>query len=443
MKRAKLPTCAGLPFDVVVKIAFAIPDIEDLFSFLDALRPAKVLGPLESLYRLGLSEKRRDLWPSLRLDSSIRQSPRCCLYEDIAKYYPKVVVEEALDAEWLIKLDVAKIEWITEEKWPLVGNWSVLPIVAFSWLSGCEEPPSWNDIFAKMQHLTALKVGAMKSEAISDVCAFAAQSETLVHLELDCCIAAVPSNAQNNLKKWLDRHPGRQFGCYGVESIRSYDNTLKLSLYDTIFAHPNLETLILSNCNLYGVDLNRTNTSIKSLSVHECIMPEDFVIRLASWLEGSKLTHFSLTKYSHYDHKCISIQHLLEGVARSSVKHLELRDQDVDSKHLSNCFPLVETCLLESLTMYVPKFTKAAVKKLTTAIQNSNTLCELDLDESGISIVDIGLLIQAITHSSRVVKLNRVKWKPVKKVKDTTAVEALKRQAFEHGGEFVVIQNDE
>ncbi|CAK4146099.1 unnamed protein product, partial [Aphanomyces euteiches] len=128
------------------------------------------------------------------------------------------------------------------------------------------------------------------------------------------------------------------------------------------------------------------------------------------------------------------------GVARSSVKHLELRDQDVDSKQLSNCFPLVETCLLESLTMYVPKFTKAAVKKLATAIQNSNTLCELDLDESGISIVDIGLLIQAITHSSRVVKLKRVKWRPVKKVKDTAAVEALRRQAFEHGGEFVIIQ---
>ncbi|KAG9397847.1 hypothetical protein AC1031_016557 [Aphanomyces cochlioides] len=89
---------SALPVDIVVKIALFIPNPEDLFAFLQVLRPLSDL----------------DLWPPLFLNSSILGSHNMISYETIVKYYANVIVEEIWDdVDWL-KMHLnprTKMEW--------------------------------------------------------------------------------------------------------------------------------------------------------------------------------------------------------------------------------------------------------------------------------------------------------------------------------------------
>ncbi|CAK4220717.1 unnamed protein product, partial [Aphanomyces euteiches] len=122
MKKAKPspPSCSFLPADILVNVAIFIADADDMFSFLEALHPLNILGPLEQIYKLGAKQKHANLWPSLRIETRSRNSRSRRLYEAIARYYPKVVVTDVEDIEWLKKLHIDYIEWILTDKWPLV-----------------------------------------------------------------------------------------------------------------------------------------------------------------------------------------------------------------------------------------------------------------------------------------------------------------------------------
>ncbi|KAH9120010.1 hypothetical protein LEN26_011328 [Aphanomyces euteiches] len=108
------PAWAKIPVDVVLKMAFFIPDADTLFAVLEALQPYNVLGPLEHLHRLGLVENRLLLWPSLVLNPSILDSVNSSSYEAIAKFYSEVVVENVWhDVAWLQTYlnPKAKMQW--------------------------------------------------------------------------------------------------------------------------------------------------------------------------------------------------------------------------------------------------------------------------------------------------------------------------------------------
>ncbi|KAH9104563.1 hypothetical protein AeMF1_019382 [Aphanomyces euteiches] len=127
---------SALPVDLVIKIAFALPNANDLFALLKVLRPHINLGPLESLYRLGLTHNHSDLWPSLCLKPSILSSQDCSLFKDVAQYYKNVQIKDFWSSEgveWL-KSNLnpkATIQWELL-KYPSIvdigSNWSDLRI---------------------------------------------------------------------------------------------------------------------------------------------------------------------------------------------------------------------------------------------------------------------------------------------------------------------------
>ncbi|CAK4700515.1 unnamed protein product, partial [Aphanomyces euteiches] len=103
------------PVDIIIKIAFCIPDTADLFAFLEALRPYNLLGPLEHLYQLGMRlERSFYLWPCLRLPPSLHDWSQP--YEAIAKYYSKVIIYDFKHATWLKHHlnPTVKIEWVVK-----------------------------------------------------------------------------------------------------------------------------------------------------------------------------------------------------------------------------------------------------------------------------------------------------------------------------------------
>ncbi|CAK4704585.1 unnamed protein product, partial [Aphanomyces euteiches] len=119
-----------LPFEVIVKIAFSIEDAEDHLTFLKTIQDEIDLGPLEHLFELGKVESKWDFWPSVCLVPPILQALPSKSLGAIAKYYPKVVVEDNFDVDWVKEnLDpMTKIEWRIKESSITADDWAGLRI---------------------------------------------------------------------------------------------------------------------------------------------------------------------------------------------------------------------------------------------------------------------------------------------------------------------------
>ncbi|KAG9397846.1 hypothetical protein AC1031_016556 [Aphanomyces cochlioides] len=355
MKKAKLspPSCSFLPADILVKVAIFIADAEDLFAFLEALHRFNILGPLEQIYKLGAKQKHANLWPSLRIETRSRNSRRRHSYEAIARYFPKVVVKDVEDIEWLKKLQIEKIELILTDKWPLVGDWTSLPIRTLIQSRKADIHKGWTNILPQLQHLISLQVATKDTGAINDVCAFAAQSRTLVELAMICDHGSMTFSAVDHLVEWFNRQPVRLFAYRGYGYLSSGHDTQNRKLFHAIFDCPTLEILTLTGFNLRHMDFDHVTLFIKSLTLHICNGTNDYVTRLARCLVGSKLTHLSLKKSSKYNHDATAIHSLFRILPRTSIKHLEMHDYSVRSTHLCKLTPLIALCTLESLALYV------------------------------------------------------------------------------------------
>ncbi|KAH9193972.1 hypothetical protein AeNC1_004052 [Aphanomyces euteiches] len=93
MEATELP----LPQDILIKIVFFVEEWTTVTEVLKALRPTKVLGPLEHLW-LQLQWSEWDLWPRLdlsRIDAASRKH-----LEGIAKYYSQIFVDYKTDMAW-------------------------------------------------------------------------------------------------------------------------------------------------------------------------------------------------------------------------------------------------------------------------------------------------------------------------------------------------------
>ncbi|KAH9186400.1 hypothetical protein AeNC1_011622 [Aphanomyces euteiches] len=438
-KRPKLADSAWsrLPVEVVVKIAFAIPDPDDLFDFLEALRPYKVLGPLEDLYQLGLAFAHSDLWPLLRIPYVMTKSPKRHWYDNIARYYPKVVVEGKLDVEWLKKIGVQSIELIMTLEWPLVGDWASLTITEFTVSFHGNEPENWTNLLPQMHQLIRLKVSGANEDGINGVCAFAAESNNLIHLEIDFQFWNSPQTAIRNLIKWFNRQPVRVFGGNGMVWGSNQEVALKQQFYKAMFNCPTMDKLLLSSSNLSDVDFSHLTLSMNSLSISRCTpFREDFFLRLGKGLEGSKVTHISVTDSHSYADHCSYIKHLLQSLPRTSIKHLELHDGSIPWKPLLKLFPLLEYCPLEKLTIHIANFTWPLVAKFAKAIQNNKTLRNLNLDGCLIEPDYLRLVIESFTYPSRPVGLKRIQLRPHRKVDSIDIFEGVEEFAEERGCVF-------
>ncbi|KAH9131338.1 hypothetical protein AeNC1_019701, partial [Aphanomyces euteiches] len=352
-------------------------------------------------------------------------------------YYPKVVVTDVEDIEWLKKLHIGNIEWILTDKWPLLSEWTALPITKLIQSRKANYRKGWTTILPQLQHLTSLQVATNDRGAISDVCAFAAQSRTLVELAIICDHGSMTFSAVDHLVEWFNRQPVRLFDYRGY----AYQNPQNYKLFQAIFDCPTLETVKLSGFNLRGADIDEITLFMKSLTLRNCMTSYDFISRLTKRLEGSKTTQLSLEVRHDFD--VTGIYYLFENLRQTSIKHLELRVYCVRIMQLCELTPLIARCSLESLSLHVSRFSKTLAKKLAHAIQQNQSICELDLKRCAIAFEDIRLMIQSITHASRKVKARRIKLDLYNRSFSAERVDELEQLAIDLGGELVIVHQKE
>ncbi|CAK4967797.1 unnamed protein product, partial [Aphanomyces euteiches] len=158
------PNLSMLTVDVVMNIAFAIPDAADILAFLEVLRPFDNLGPLEQLYQLGLTTSHADLWPILYIKSSVLGTPKCYLYEAVLKMYSNVTVEN-FSADQVVWLEThlnptTELTWFTNDdgdKFKPRDNWYELRTTCLMHYSEEYSDFEWKSVLPRLRHLRSLE----------------------------------------------------------------------------------------------------------------------------------------------------------------------------------------------------------------------------------------------------------------------------------------------
>ncbi|KAH9185632.1 hypothetical protein AeNC1_012391, partial [Aphanomyces euteiches] len=227
--RPSASNCSVLPLDIVMKIAFYIPDAPDLFAYLEGLRALSSLGDLEHLYQLVLSQRHSDLWPRLHINSSILESTLRSSYEAIAKYYLNIVVKDVNDVAWVKKhvRSMTDIEWIMTilpVTTDIADDWTDMCITRLSVSSGCEAPGGWNDIFPRLPCLTSLSL--IEVEGDFDVLfEFVAKSTQLTELKFFPEAFEIKATNLLCLTEWFRSQRPRVFAT-GLHEWDHIDETL-------------------------------------------------------------------------------------------------------------------------------------------------------------------------------------------------------------------------
>ncbi|KAH9186401.1 hypothetical protein AeNC1_011623 [Aphanomyces euteiches] len=402
-----------LPVDILAKIAFAIPDAEDVFAFLEALYPYDLLGPLECLYQLWLECDQSDLWPSLCLKPWTLESELCSAYEAIAKYYSIVELDDFYNVEWLKKYvnPMAQIEWRINHfpvAMEIVDAWSDLTI---TWLyvdlmGGSNFP--WKELLQRLPHLTSLEVRDDFVD-LSDLYEFVATSKQITQLQI------IPSNEPMKdshvacLTQWLRHQPVELFACTSGQ-FSALQSHAKQAFYQAMFNCPTLVKLELTICDLNDVDFAKMTLVMKTLSLTYCLSNARAIESLAKGLEGSKIEYLLLT--DDFDSKIHIVEALMRVLPYTSIKYLALSGAHFTPPQLA--------------------------RRLAITIQSNHTIRELVLNETNVSFTDLGLLIQGITYPGRRAKTTTIKWtSPVELVVNSRSVESLVEFAFQRGCQFV------
>ncbi|KAF0723446.1 hypothetical protein Ae201684P_007263 [Aphanomyces euteiches] len=442
---ALLLTRLELPVDIIVKIAFYIPDATDFFKFLEALRPCYMLGPLEHLYKLGLTYDRNELWPILVLKSSLVDSVDRYAFEEIVKCYSHVEVEEVwTNVEWLQKniSPWTKIDWIIRNSIPtakVLDDLINVRITRLSFVFYDEVAPTWwSDILPRLPHLTSLEAYiTSEEEEPSDFFECVAASNQIIDLEIDVSHYEMRAEDLVHLTQWFQKQPVRKFVCFSGDWKAANMNT-RQAFYQIMFNCTTLETLKLSSCHLDYVDLTEIVFTMNSLELIDCELHLSQVETLASRLEGSKVTHFE-----YDDNRIIEndgMEYLLKAQSRTGIKYLRLQSTRLFGPRWPTLAQWIEKSTLEVLFLDGSYFPSNGVEILALAIQNNPTICELYLDYGTIRISDLRRLIESMTHPSRRVETKPIVWKKYYgKVPQSDDLKALKELAIKRGGEFIIV----
>ncbi|KAG9399787.1 hypothetical protein AC1031_011210 [Aphanomyces cochlioides] len=228
-----------LPVDIVIKIAFAVPDAAGLLAFLKVLHPYKALGPLEHLYRMSLTHNVWDLWPCLRLAPSILGSTEQSSYEFIAKYYVNVLVwPDWNDVEWLkVHLNpMAKVAWeikdLPSTTNTVADDWFDLEITQFSLSSKLNTLLSWKDLLPRLQHLSSLTVYS-DSNNLGDLFELVAKGKHITDFKIVAAFHRMTASDVFYLTKWFQEQPVRKFVCC-LKDLGLMDSGLKQDFYEAM-----------------------------------------------------------------------------------------------------------------------------------------------------------------------------------------------------------------
>ncbi|KAH9185724.1 hypothetical protein AeNC1_012300 [Aphanomyces euteiches] len=405
--RGNAPACLMLPVDVVMKIAFAIPDADDFFAFLEVLiSPLNNLGPLEPLHQLGKSVDHEDLWPTLCLGSSTPDTSSRSSFEAITKLYLHVAVDDTCDAQWLLGHlnSMATVEWTINRLSAineLPDGWFDLPITRLIVNCGYDTTTGWKDLLERLSHLTSLAVH--NGGDVDVIFEFLATSNQIREFQIANEFMDMTESNQINLTKWLLNQPVRVFECSSGDWYNRDD-----AIYRAMFNCSTLDRLMLSSWDLSNVDFTHLMFEMQTLELHNSFWDSNLLKSLASRLEGSKVIHLQLHGNLD-DTNFAGIESLLRVLPQTRIKSLELTSLSLSDANWCKFAHRIEKCTLDKLLLRVLNWSSTVAGNLANAIRNNQTICEFDLDSSNLSIHDLRLLIESMAHSNRSVRRKRGK----------------------------------
>ncbi|KAG9397791.1 hypothetical protein AC1031_016641 [Aphanomyces cochlioides] len=404
--RRNAPACSMLPMDVVMKIAFAIPDADDLFAFLEVLSPLNNLGPLEDLYQLSKSNDHEDLWPTLCLGPSTPDTSCRSSFEAITKLYLHVAVEDTCDAQWLLEHlnSIATVEWTINTLSAikeLPDGWFDLPITRLIVNCGYDTTTGWKDLLERLSHLTSLAVH--NGGDVDDIFEFLATSNQIREFQIANEFLDMTGSNQINLTKWFLNQPVRVFECTSGGWPYRGD-----AIYRAMFNCPTLDRLMLSSWDLSDVDFTHLTFEMQTLELHNSFWDSNLLKSLASRLEGSKVIHLQLHGNLD-DTNFVGIESLLQVLPKTRIKSLDLTSLSLSDANWCKFAHRIEKCTLDKLLLRVLNWSSTVAGNLANAIRNNQTIYELDLDSRNLSTHDLRLLIESVAHPHRSVRRKRGK----------------------------------
>ncbi|KAH9101939.1 hypothetical protein AeMF1_021385 [Aphanomyces euteiches] len=171
----------SIPHDILVKIVYFVQEWSSVASLLEALRPAKVLGPLEHLWHLHFVLKwhGEDLWP--RLDLTKLDTDSCTHLEGIVKYHAQVAVNSKTYVAWFHQHGhpLASIRWMGPTD--SLSLWTEFRVTS---LENQLDYDQLIEVFQLVSHLEMIDWVNSNPRISAAIFKFAASSSNLRHLEL-------------------------------------------------------------------------------------------------------------------------------------------------------------------------------------------------------------------------------------------------------------------
>ncbi|KAG9397799.1 hypothetical protein AC1031_016593 [Aphanomyces cochlioides] len=415
-----------LPIDVVLN-ATSFLFSKDMFAFLEALHPYINLGPLEHLYRLGLTHSHKKLWPSMCLHPTMLGSEYQSSYEAIAKYYKNVVLEENWqDVMWLkTQLNpLAKLEWsITDFSVPtwISDDWVISRIYGIVFLSEISRSSTWKDVLPRLSNLTYVVLEATGKNRITDLDIFSINYELS---ESDIVY----------LTKWFRHQPDQRFEFFGDVDV--IDQDVRQAFYQAVFESSTLGNLSLSHFDFDGIDFSTWTFKMTWLELNNCLKHSRQVETFANSLHGTNLSYLELNNY--WDDNIYGIECLLRVLPLTSIKQLALIGFYIDSPSWLQLVPLFENCTLETLTLRAVTIRSDFAQSFAKAMRNNHTICQLNLGINEFAIDDLRFLVECFYHPSRRVKSKCIKlhMPQIRAKDDTAAVQSSMELAKSLGRDF-------
>ncbi|CAK4689764.1 hypothetical protein LEN26_004349 [Aphanomyces euteiches] len=209
--------------EIVLHVAFFIEEWDTLLDYIEALRPANVLGPLEHLKQLqSLQWQSVDLWPKLDL-RRMNDASRTEL-EAIVQHYPQVIVDYKMDLAWICRFvdPSTRIYLTTGIKYPReyfdmheLSRWKPFRVPSVDKVN--VNPNKIEKTLSFLDNLESFQWWLCTRPIARCIFEFAAQSSSLVRLNLgtdrpkDPRHCKITSSMALALVEWIDSKPIRSF----------------------------------------------------------------------------------------------------------------------------------------------------------------------------------------------------------------------------------------
>ncbi|CAK4937282.1 unnamed protein product [Aphanomyces euteiches] len=412
--------------DIMPIIATYIAEPDDFFSFLEAIGPTNLNGPLKSIWNADFEIDRYELWPSLYITNSLSDSQLKSL-EDCVSYYSTVRVPETTclgSLKWLKKHVHRKtqIHWVVYRSsisYPYheMTNFRVTRLEIL--LHCTQDVERLAAILPTLlEHLVALiLLGGFDKSNLDKILSHVAESKQLT--EFECWKMGdhkynitVRDSMVRNVLKWLSRQPVRVFRIKNWD-VSADDYCLKQEFYETIFNCPTIDTLACSHCNLNGVDFTKCLFPMRALQIKRGMDPRMSKV-LLSQLVQSKVTHLKwspdfASHYGDYHSDYFSaMQFFFQTLPTTSIKSLDL------SHHRCNYFewkvlaPLLKSSRIKTLKLRLNTLDSGSADLIAQAIKDNRTISEIDLCSNDFDYEAAMTLIECATDSSRPVRMKSI-----------------------------------